>query len=124
MIKYVDHVAVTVKDVETSILFYEKIGFSVIRKIDSDTMKIVFVGNGLAELELFEPKKGAKAVSPLGEEVTGIKHIAFHVDDIDAAVKELERNGVQFTSDVRRRGSRANIFFKDPDGTLLQLLQG
>ena len=124
MIKYVDHVAVTVKDVEKSVLFYDKIGFKVIRKLDSDTMKIVFVGNGLAELELFEPKKGANAISPLGELETGIKHIAFHVDNIDTAVKEFEENGIKFTTEIRRRGDRANIFFSDPDGTVLQLLQG
>lgn len=112
------------KDVDKSVLFYEKIGFKVIRRLESETMKIVFVGNGLAELELFEPKKGAKTVPPLGDLETGIKHIAFHVDNIDAAVKELEGNGVKFTSGIRRRGIRANIFFSDPDGTVLQLLQG
>ena len=124
MIKYVDHVAVTVKDVEKSVLFYKKIGFKVIRRLDSEAMKIVFVGNGLAELELFEPKKGANAVPPLGELETGIKHIAFHVDNIDAAVEEFQGNGVQFTTEIRRRGGRANIFFSDPDDTVLQLLQG
>ena len=61
MIRYVDHVAVTVKDMDRSVEFYKKLGFSVIREFDTTTQKIVFVGGGLAELELFEPKGEAAA---------------------------------------------------------------
>jgi len=125
MIRYVDHVAVTVKDMDRSVEFYKKLGFSVIRELDTATQKIVFVGGGLAELELFEPKGEAAAeTSPLGENEVGIKHIAFHVDDIEGAVEELEKMGVEFTTEIRRRGKRAHIFFEDPDGTQLQLLKG
>ena len=126
MIRYVDHVAITVKDLAQSIEFYtEKLGFSVLRKSESPSQKMVFVGNGLCELELFEIKNGvAKDAPPLKGDEVGIKHIAFHVDDIEGVVEEMKKKGVTFTTEIRRSGSRANIFFKDPNGTLLQLLQG
>jgi glyoxylase I family protein len=125
MIRYVDHVAVTVRDLERAIAFYAKLGFSVVRRGASASNKIAFVGNGLAELELFEPKTGVSGPArTLLEDEVGIKHIAFHVDDIDDAVATLEGRGVTFTSAVRRTGTRAHVFFTDPDGTPLQLLQG
>jgi glyoxylase I family protein len=126
MIKYVDHVAITVKDLAKSIEFYkDKLGFSVIREGDTPTQKMVFVGNDLAELELFEIKKGvAKEVPPLKADEVGIKHIAFHVDNLEGMVEEMKKKGVKFTTEINKRGSRSHIFFKDPDGTILQLLQG
>jgi catechol 2,3-dioxygenase-like lactoylglutathione lyase family enzyme len=39
-------------------------------------------------------------------------------------IEEMKKKGVTFSTEINRRGSRAHIFFKDPDGTLLQLLQG
>jgi catechol 2,3-dioxygenase-like lactoylglutathione lyase family enzyme len=123
MIRYVDHVGITVRDLERSIAFYAKLGFSVVRRLPTASHEIVFVRNGLAELELFAPKTRVPGpVRPLHEDE--VEHIAFHVDDIDAAVATLDGRGVTFTSAVRRRGNRAGILFKDPDGTLLQLLQG
>jgi len=87
MIRYVDHVAITVKDLAQSIEFYKKLGFSVLRESESPSQKMVFVGNSLAELELFEIKNGvAKDVPPLRGDEVGIKHIAFHVDDIEGVV--------------------------------------
>jgi glyoxylase I family protein len=125
MIRYVDHVAITVKDLAQSIEFYKKLGFSVLRESESPSQKMVFVGNGLCELELFEIKNGvAKDVPPLKGDEVGIKHIAFHVDDIEGVVEEMKKKGVTFTTEIRRSGSRASIFFKDPNDTILQLLQG
>jgi catechol 2,3-dioxygenase-like lactoylglutathione lyase family enzyme len=123
MIRYVDHVGITVQDLERSIAFYAKLDFSVVRTMTTATHKVAFVRNGLAELELFAPKTGvSEPAHPLHED--DVQHIAFHVDDIDGAVATLEERGVTFTSTVRRTGKRAGILFKDPDGTLLQLLQG
>ena len=123
MIRYVDHVGITVQDLEQSIAFYAKLGFAVVRRQATATHEIAFVRNGLAELELFAPKTGVPGPAPTLHEDT-IQHIAFHVDAIDDAVATLEGRGISFTSAVRRTGNRAGVLFKDPDGTLLQLLQG
>ncbi len=125
MIRYVDHVAITVKDLARSIAFYQKLGFAVIRQGENPTQRMVFVGNGLAELELFGLKDGAaKEVPPLQNDEVGLKHIAFHVDDLEGVVDALKQKGITFTTEIRRSGPRASIFFKDPDGTILQLLEG
>jgi glyoxylase I family protein len=109
-----------------SIEFYtQKLGFKIIRTSETPTMKIVFVGTGQVQLELFALTQGvAKPVPELQQDEIGIKHIAFNVTDIDALIAELREKGISFTSEIRQAGTRRHIFFKDPDGTTLQLLQG
>jgi len=125
MIAYLDHVAITVKNLNRSIEFYTKLGFSVVRRAETTTLNIAFVGSGLARLELFELRKeAAKEVSQPKDNEIGVKHIAFHVDDIEGVVEELKKKGVEFTTEIMKTGRRTSIFFKDPDGTILQLIQG
>lgn len=126
MIRYVDHIAITVKDLDRSVEFYtKKLGFSVLREAETPSLKIMFVGNELAQLELFEVKEGpAKEGPPLKDDEIGIKHICFHVEDLGKVVEEMKQKGVEFTSEIRKSGERSHIFFKDPDGIVLQLLQG
>jgi catechol 2,3-dioxygenase-like lactoylglutathione lyase family enzyme len=54
----------------------------------------------------FEPSKGA---------------IAFHVDDVEAARKELESRGVEFDGETMDSGVCYMAFFEDPDGNALIL---
>jgi methylmalonyl-CoA epimerase len=126
LIQHVDHVAITVKDMKRSIEFYtQKLGFSITRTSETPKMNIVFVGKGQVQLELFALKQGtAKPVPELQQDEIGMKHIAFNVTDIDMLIKEFREKGITFISDIRQAGTRRHIFFKDPDGTTLQLLQG
>jgi glyoxylase I family protein len=126
LIQYVDHVAITVKDMTRSIKFYtEKLGFTITRSSETPSMKTVFVGRGQVQLELFALKQGsAKPVPELQQDEIGIKHIAFNVTDLDTLIKEFKEKGVVFISEIRQAGTRRHIFFKDPDGITLQLLEG
>jgi predicted enzyme related to lactoylglutathione lyase len=55
----------------------------------------------------FRPQKGA--------------HIAFHVDDVEQARKELEARGVAFEDDTLDTGVCFMASFTDPDGNDLML---
>ena len=126
MIQYVDHVAITVKDMNRSLEFYtEKLGFTITRSSETPTMKTIFVGKGQVQLELFALKQSsAKSVPELQQDEIGIKHIAFNVTDLDTLIEEFREKGIVFISEVRQAGTRRHIFFKDPDGITLQLLEG
>jgi hypothetical protein len=57
----------------------------------------------------------------------GICRIAFLVDDIDSVYAELHRIGVEFVAPLNHfdvpRGSKIGVVcFKDPDGTVLELI--
>jgi predicted enzyme related to lactoylglutathione lyase len=47
--------------------------------------------------------------------------IALHVDDVAAARKELESNGIEFVADTMDSGVCHMAHFRDPDGNALML---
>jgi catechol 2,3-dioxygenase-like lactoylglutathione lyase family enzyme len=49
--------------------------------------------------------------------------VNFHVDDLDAAQRQLEAAGVQWSEPVAERPSGRFGTFVDPDGNLLQIIQ-
>lgn len=63
----------------------------------------------------------------------GLRHLAFKIDDIDAAVARLRGAGVRFFSDVQSvpdtqvtyaGGIRKRlVYFQDPEGNLLELCE-
>jgi glyoxylase I family protein len=56
----------------------------------------------------------------------GLTHLSLRVDDLDAAVRELEARGVRVLQDTRIDNPKLRaqaIFVSDPDGTLIELVQ-
>ena len=49
--------------------------------------------------------------------------LAFQVEDVRAARKELESRGVEFVTDVEGSESEAWTYFRGPDGYLYELWQ-
>ena len=48
-------------------------------------------------------------------------HLAFHVEDVEAARAELEGKGVEFDGETFDTGVCHMAFFRDPDGNALML---
>lgn len=126
MILNIDHVAITAKDFDKSIDFYTKnLGFSItsISEDPKSGVKKAFIGVGQAKVEMFGfGEKTIKGLPPRDEE-SGIKHIAFLVDNIDEICEKLKKNGVQFVQELITYPGSKFAVFKDPDGIILQLLQ-
>jgi len=53
----------------------------------------------------------------------GMRHIAIAVDDFDAAREELKSKGVAFDGEPYASGGNRLVFFKDPDGNLIHLIE-
>ncbi len=76
--------------------------------------------NGQYQIELFSfPNPPARPSKP---EALGLRHLAFAVTDIDAAIADLNRKGVD-TEPVRvdELTGKRFTFFADPDGLPLEL---
>ena len=117
------HVAIIVSDYEKAKEFYvEKLGFPVLRenfRPDRGDWKLdLKFGDG--ELELFAIP-GAPP-RPSYPEAQGLRHLAFRVEDVEAAARDLEALGI-LCEPIRRdpyTGGRMT-FFRDPDGLPLEL---
>ena len=117
------HIAIICSDYRRSMEFYvEKLGFSVVREVWREERKdyLTMLQNGDVVLELFtKPDAPARVTQP---EALGLRHLAFHVENVEEAAAWLNARGVQ-TESVRSdpvNGGRMT-FFRDPDGLPLEL---
>ena len=117
------HAAIIVSDYQRSKAFYtETLGFPILRenfREDRGDWKLdLKFGDG--ELEIFAIP-GAPP-RPSWPEAQGLRHLAFRVEDIHAAVEELEARGIE-CEPIRwdPYTQKPMTFFHDPDGLPLEL---
>jgi catechol 2,3-dioxygenase-like lactoylglutathione lyase family enzyme len=87
-------------------------------------LPIIHEGKGLVQFEL----QSGQLLEVFGPEsryhqLHACPVLAFQVEDVRAARKELESRGVEFVSDVEGSESEAWTYFRGPDGYLYELWQ-
>ena len=117
MIGDIDHVEIEASDAEEMADFMKTLGYEEFRETEHHGQSFELVpeeGDGpLFEIHTVE-----------GEEVPGINHIAFLVDDVEETYEELEAAGVDGLVEpyyVERTG-RTICNFRDPDGRRFQVV--
>ena len=117
------HIAIISSSWEKAREFYiEKLGFRLTREVyrpaQDDYLRMLSQGD--TTLELFiRPDAPQRVNNP---EAMGLRHLAFHVEDIEPVVRWLNDRGVE-TEPIREdnvNGGRFT-FFKDPDGLPLEI---
>ena len=117
------HIAVISSDWEKAKAFYiDQLGFTLTREVyrpaQDDYLRMLTLGD--TTLELFiRPDAPQRVTNP---EAMGLRHLAFHVEDIEPVVQWLNGMGIE-TEPVREdmvNGGRFT-FFRDPDGLPLEL---
>ena len=122
------HVGLSTSDLPRLRAFYiEMLGLPVVGAFLGHD--IVFVQAGGTVIELIgetDPADTAPA-SASGFDRRGWQHLAWEVDDIDAAYAELTARGIVFTLPPEEFPPAAPVlriaFFADPDGNLIELVQ-
>ena len=118
MLTKVHHIAIISSDYEKSKRFYvEVLGLEVIREIyreerASYKLDLALDGNYIIELFSF-PNPPSRPSQP---EATGLRHLAFEVDDLDRIVVHLEKNQIEM--EAIRTDEFTNkrfLFIADPD---------
>lgn len=118
MLKGIHHIAIIVSDYKRSKHFYTQIlGLKIkaehFRK-ERNSFKLDLEVNGNYQIELFSfPNPPQRPSRP---EATGLRHLAFSVDNIDSVVNVLKQNSV-LVEEIRTdefTGKRFT-FFEDPD---------
>ncbi|MBS1525753.1 MAG: VOC family protein [Bacteroidetes bacterium] len=122
----VHHIAIICSDYERSRRFYiDVLGLKVVREVyraERDSWKLDLEVNGLYQIELFSfPDPPARPSRP---EAAGLRHIAFEVNDIDAAINEISKHGVE-AEPVRidEYTGKRFTFFSDPDGLPIEFYE-
>lgn len=119
----IHHIAIIASDYQKSREFYvEKLGFQVVRENYREERKDykLDLKLGDCEIELFGVENPPKRVT--NPEACGLRHLAFYVEDIEEAVKELEEIGI--TCEPIRWDpytEKRMTFFFDPDRLPLEL---
>jgi len=139
------HVGLTVKDLDASIRFYHDVlglpfsnepspwfdGEDLARGVGvpGAALRQVSLLLGDTTLELLEySSPPSQTTEPLTSNSLGASHIAFLVEDVEAAKAELEAKGIEFYSPVNvvDEGVLAGwrwVYFEDPDGYPLELVE-
>ncbi len=117
----VGHIGIAVKDIETAQRFYaEVLGLEVAAHETTGGLRIAFIHAGGTEVELLAPVAGqasgiAKFLETRGE---GLHHIAFAVDDVEAALARAKAAGYSLIDEKPRDGAAGmKIAFVHPKGT-------
>ena len=142
------HVNVNCSNFDRSLRFYELLGFQKLVDVPARNTEEVAAAVGMPPytvkgallilkasksplvidlLEWLDPNDSSPPYEHLYH--LGIARIALSTDDLDSDVEFLKSNGVEFLSEpatVKLKDNPATRFvcFKDPDGTVLELVQG
>ena len=126
------HVGISVPDAEASAAWYGRmLGFEVIARMKEDgaqKMNIVHIGRGNCYIELVEVE-GAKPLPDYRRDpsadfgVHGLKHMAFEVADVAAAVAELRAKGAEVAFGPVDTPGVAFVFIRDNAGNPFELIQ-
>jgi catechol 2,3-dioxygenase-like lactoylglutathione lyase family enzyme len=146
MIKCIDHVGITVSDLDRSLAFY--VGTLGLRLIDRETIADETIaeltgydavemdcadldsGDGrILELIQYRTPAGGSAAHELRD--GGTVHVSLRVDDLDAVLAAIEGSGARIVSRrpvlFEEPGSPWDgvrcVYVADPDGVVLELVQ-
>ena len=123
---HVHHIAIICSDYSVSKLFYTNVlGLEIIREVyraERQSWKLDLALRGQYLIELFSFP--APAPRPSRPEAAGLRHLAFAVADLAAAVRELATQGVE-SEPIRTDEftGRRFTFIQDPDGLPLELYE-
>ncbi len=117
-IKNIHHIAIICSDIEISKQFYTEIlGFEIIRSVyraERDSFKVDLALNDKYLIELFSFPNSPKRLSR--PEATGLRHLAFEVDDIVNAVSSLKSKFIAVELiRIDEFTNKKFTFFDDPD---------
>lgn len=118
----VDHIGIAVNNIEEAAKVYtEVLGLELqgIEVVEEQKVRVAFLPVGDTEIELLESTSPdgpiAKFIEKNGE---GVQHIAFKVDNIEEAIKEMQEKGMKMIDEKPRYGAGgAKIAFMHPKST-------
>jgi lactoylglutathione lyase len=128
-IERVDHIGIRVRDLERALGFYRMLGFTLVRRAESDDVAIVRNEQGVELNLLFNANAGDPAVNMLmdvPDKFPGYTHMALRVASIPATIAALKANDIAISQGPVSFGSsgQVSVFVRDPDRNVIELRGG
>ncbi len=131
MISKLDHIGIAVSNLDEAVKLYRdvlELELHGVEVVEEQKVKVAFLPIGDTEIELLESTSPegpiAKFIEAKGQ---GIQHLAFRVDNIEAALEEMKEKGMRLIDEKPRYGAGgAKIAFLHPkstNGVLIELCE-
>jgi glyoxylase I family protein len=126
----IKHIALATQDVERTARFYiEVFGMRKVGPIDDPGTRGCFLTDGDINLAILNFKNDTAAGVERGKDWSGIHHIGFQVDSLDAIAERLARAGSSRREDVeqalgvggRQPHGNVEVKYTGPDGIMLDV---
>ena len=127
-LKDLNHIGIAVKDLEEAKhLYCDILGFELIEEKDLPDrgLRVAFLSTGNTTIELLKGVTPESAIAKfVDKRGPGIHHLCFEVDDIDAALKELDEEGIELIDTKARPGAAGHpVAFIHPRSTMKVLIE-
>jgi catechol 2,3-dioxygenase-like lactoylglutathione lyase family enzyme len=140
-IQRLDHVGIVVDDLTAAIEFFVELGLElhgegsvegrwVDRVVGLESVRAELAmlqtpdGNGRVELAKFHSPSDTRANRCAPANTPGIRHVAFEIDDIDAAVAGLRARGAELVGELERYEDRYRLcYVRGPEGIIVELAE-
>jgi methylmalonyl-CoA/ethylmalonyl-CoA epimerase len=131
MIKKINHVAIIVPDLDSSLTFWrDALGLKVehVEEVKSQESIVAFLPTGDSEIELVKPtSETSGAAKFLAKRGPGMHHIALEVDNLDEMLVDLKAKGIRLINEtpiIAAGGYRAAFIHPESaGGVLVELYQ-
>ena len=140
MIKSLEHVGLSVKDMDRSLEFYRDfLGMEVVMELDASDEKLgrvigvpgakcrivhLKLENSMLELFNYYEPTGENKAKDIQQFDHGLTHIGFAVDNFHEFVEQLRERGTEFLGEpVEFRPDVWVVYFRGPDGEVCELRQ-
>ena len=118
MIQGIEHAAIAAANVSALADWYvATLGFTIVYQSPNATF-VKAADGGLIEIIQAEGER-----PPQNLKTPGFRHLALTVKDFDAAYAELQAKKVSFLGPPQESKGNKVVFFTDPEGNILHLLQ-
>ena len=126
----VHHVALVVRSIEASLgLWQDMLGLPLetIMDIESDRVRIAFLGVGESKVELVQPTDDTTGVARfLASKGEGFHHVCLEVENLSEELTRLGIEGIELIDSAPRRGAEGPVAFIHPracGGVLVELIE-
>jgi methylmalonyl-CoA/ethylmalonyl-CoA epimerase len=126
----IHHVAVVVRSIEAALPFHRDVlglALESIEDIETDGVRIAFLGVGESRVELVEPTDDTTGVARfLAAKGEGVHHVCYEVADVGAALDRMAGAGVELIDRSPRQGAEGPVAFVHPrsgHGVLVELIE-